>query len=120
MIRTLIRSSTVSRLAGAVAALWLGGGGVAWAGDGQNLGTIQELLSNSSHTGICDTHGISDCPIPSTITQAVLEVAALGNNLLEMIRAQNAIPPGTSVNAGNAAGGTPRMSCDRHDVYARH
>jgi hypothetical protein len=102
MMRTLIRSSTVSRLAGAVAALWLGAGGVAWAGDGQNLGTLQQLLSNGS-TGICDIFPISPCPVPSTITQAVLEIAALGNNLSEMIRAQNAIPPGTSVNAGNAA-----------------
>jgi hypothetical protein len=38
-----------------------------------------------------------------TVTQGVLEVAALGNNVPEMVRAQNSIPPGTSVTAGNAA-----------------
>ena len=108
-MRTSIRSSTVSRLAGAVAALWLGAGGVAWAGDGQNLGTLQQLLDTPS-TGICAIFGISDCPVPSTITQTVLEIAALGNNLVEMVRAQNAIPPGTSVNAGNAAAVPPPCS----------
>jgi hypothetical protein len=110
MMRTLIRSSSVSRLAGAVAALWLCAGGVASAGDGQNLGTLQQLLSNTQNTGLCDGFllpPINPCPIPSTITQAVLEIAALGNNLMEMIRAQNAIPPGTSVNAGNAAAVPP-------------
>jgi hypothetical protein len=106
-MRASIRSSNLSGLAGAVAALWLGAG-VAWAGDGQDLGSLQALLSNSSKTGICDVFMKgSPCPIPSTITQAVLEVAALGNNLLEMIRAQNNIPPGTSVNAGNAAAVPP-------------
>jgi hypothetical protein len=109
VMRTLIRSSTVSRIAGAVVALWLCGGGVARAGDGQDLGSLQALLSNTSSTGICDVFFPKNvpCPIPSTITQAVLEVAALGNNLAEMIRAQNNIPPGTSINAGNAAAAPP-------------
>lgn len=107
-MRASIRSSNLSGLAGAVAALSLCGGGVAWAGDGQDLGTLQALLSNGS-TGICDVFFPKNvpCPIPPTITQAVLEVAALGNNLVEMIRAQNSIPPGTSINASNAAAVPP-------------
>jgi hypothetical protein len=47
------------------------------------------------------------CPQLPTITQGVLEVAGLGNNLPEMVRAQNSIPPGASVTAGNPAAVPP-------------
>jgi hypothetical protein len=46
---------------------------------------------------------MNPCPQLPNITQAVLEVAALGNNLPEVARAQNAIPPQYSVDAGNLA-----------------
>src|SRR5438067_1237369 len=93
--------SIVSRAAGAVLSLWLCAG-AAWAGDGADLGSLQALL-NDPNTGLCKLFGMSSCPVPPTITQAVLEVAGLGNNLPEMVRVQNNIPPGSSVTAGNPA-----------------
>jgi len=104
-MRASIRSSTISRLAGAGAALWLCGAGAAWAGD-MDLGSIQALLSDPS-VGLCKVFNMSSCPRLPTVTQAVLQVAALGNNLPEMIRAQNNIAPGISVTAGNPAAVPP-------------
>lgn len=93
--------SIVSRIAGAAAGIWLCGAGVAWAGDGADLGSLQALLSGTG--GLCQIFSISSCPQVPTITQGVLEVAALGNNLPEMVRVQNNIPPGGAVSAGNPA-----------------
>jgi hypothetical protein len=107
-MRASIRSSTISRIAGAVAGLWLCGAGAAWAGGGSgDLVSIQALLSNGS-TGLCDVFGIKPCFIPPTVSQAALEVAALGNNLFEMLLAQNNIvPKGSRVYAGNPAADPP-------------
>src|SRR3954462_12782637 len=96
-----IRSSIFLRVAGAAAGLWLCGAGAAWAGDGADLGSLQALLSGTG--GLCQIFNIRSCPTVPTITQGVLEVAALGNNLPEMVRAQNNITPGNSVTAGNPA-----------------
>ena len=104
-MRASIRPSNFSGLAGAVAGLWLGAG-VAWAGDGTDLGSLQALLSDPN-TGICKIFNMSFCPKLPTVTQAVLQVAALGNNLPEMVRAQNNIAPGSSANAGNPAAVPP-------------
>jgi hypothetical protein len=107
-MRASIGSLTLSNLSGAVAGLWLCGAGAAWAGDGADLGSIQALLSDPN-TGLCKMFGIpsNTCPQVPTITQGVLQVAGLGNNLPEMVRAQNSIPPGSSVNAGNPAAVPP-------------
>lgn len=99
---TSFRSFRFSGLAGALAALWLCGAGAAWAGDGADLGSLQALLSDPNF-GLCKIFNMTTCPQVPTVTQGVLEVAALGNNLPEMVRAQNSIPPGSSVTAGNAA-----------------
>src|SRR5436190_2954584 len=101
--------SIVSRAAGAVLGLWLCSAGAAWAGDGADLGSLQALLTDPN-TGLCKLFGITSCPVPPTITQAVLEVAALGNNLPEMVRVQNNIPPGGSVTAGNPAVAATNLS----------
>jgi hypothetical protein len=101
IMRVSIRSSTLSRITGAVAALWLYGGGAAWAGGGADLASLQNVIN-----GLCVTFGMTApnaCPQLPNITQAVLEVAALGNNLPEVARAQNAIPPQYSIDAGNLA-----------------
>jgi hypothetical protein len=104
---TSIRYSTISRISGAVAALWLCGGGAAWAGDGGDFGSLKDLLKNGS-TGLCDVFDIEPCPIPPTITQAALEVAALGNSLFQMLLLQNNIlPTGSRVYAGNPAAVIP-------------
>ena len=98
-----IRSFTFSRLAGAVAALWLSGAGLAWAGDGGNdLGTLNNALVD-----LCSlfegTYGVPllSCPQAPTITQAVLQVAAWNLVPTEMISATNSIPLGARVNAGS-------------------
>src|SRR5260370_41668311 len=103
-MRTSIRYSIISRIAGAVAGLWLCGAGAAWAGGGADLVSLQALLTNTQGTGLCDVFGIKPCPVPPTVTQTALEVAALGNNLFEMLLAQNNIlPKGSRVYAGNPA-----------------
>src|SRR5437764_15347352 len=109
-----MKFSVVSRTAGAILGLWLSGAGAAWAGGGgADLGTLQALLSNTQGTGLCDGSGgnppltffglsISPCPIPPTVTQSALEVAALGNSLFGMLLQQNNIVPnGSRVYAGN-------------------
>ena len=97
-----MRPSIVSRVAGAAAGVWLCGAGAAWAGDGVDLGSLQALL-NDPTSGLCSLFKMSSCPVPPTVTQAVLEVAGLGNNLPEMVRVQNNILPRDSVTAGNPA-----------------
>jgi hypothetical protein len=107
-MRASFGSSIVSRLAGAVAGLWLCGAGAAWAGGGggADLTTIQALLSDPN-TGLCKLFNMSSCPQLPTATQAILQVAGLGNNLPEMVGAQNSIPLGSRVTAGNPAAVPP-------------
>src|SRR5277367_4836770 len=81
-------SSTFSRLAGALAALWLYGAGTAWAGDGADLASLNLLLSTPT-TGLCAILNMTTCPQLPTITQAILEVAGLGNSPPEVLAAQN-------------------------------
>jgi len=108
-MRASIRYSTVTRISGAVAGLWLCGAGAAWAGGGTDLVSLQALLTNGQGTGLCDVFGISPCPQPPTVTQTALELAALGNNLFEMLLAQNKIlPKGSRVYAANPAQDPPR------------
>jgi hypothetical protein len=91
------RSFTFSRLAGAVAALWLCCAGAAWAGDGGNdLGTL-----NNAVASLCSAFSLPSCPQVPTVTQGVLQLAAWNLVPTEMIRATNAIAPGTAVDAGN-------------------
>ncbi len=97
---------TFSRLAGALAALWLCGAGAAWAGDGADLASLNQLLSDPT-TGFCKIFNMSTCPQLPTITQGILEVAALANSPPEMIAAQNSIAPGSNVAAGNPAAVPP-------------
>jgi hypothetical protein len=99
-MRTSITSSTISRISGAVAGLWLCGAGAAWAGGGADFGTLTALLTNGD-TGICDLFHIKPCPVVPSITQAALEVAAQGNNLSEMLLLQNQFAPASRVKADN-------------------
>ncbi len=95
---TSIRSRSFSRLAGALGALWLCGAGAAWAGDGGDLGSLQNITN-----GFCAALKMASCPQLPTVAQAILEVAGLENSPPEMVAAQNKIPPGSNVTAGNAA-----------------
>lgn len=102
-------SLTFSRLAGVLAALWLCGVGAAWAGDGADLASLNQLL-NTPTTGLCAILGMKTCPQLPTVTQAILEVAGLGNSPPEIIGAQNSITPGSNVIAGNPAAVPPSDS----------
>ena len=97
---------TFSRLAVALAALWLCGVGTAWAGDGADLASLNQLLSDPT-TGLCKIFNMSTCPQLPTITQGILEVAALANSPPEIVAAQNSIAPGYNVTAGNPAAVPP-------------
>jgi hypothetical protein len=70
-----IRSFTCSRLTGAVAALWLSGAGLAWAGDG---GADQASVNTAWQTfcGTLFSFGVTSCPEVPTVTQGILQLAA--------------------------------------------
>src|SRR6266852_3456824 len=90
--------SRFSRIAGAIAAFWLCGVGAAWAGDGgEDLTGLNSFISSlcSKFLNIPTT----SCPQLPTITQAVLEIAALENAPLELARSLGAAGP--AINVGN-------------------
>src|SRR5205823_14993174 len=99
VMRVYRKSSMNSRVAAWAAAIWLCAAGSAFAGDGgASLGTLQTIIN-----GLCTAFGMSTCPQLPTISQAVLEVAALENSPPEMVRPLNSIDPGNYVDAGNPA-----------------
>jgi len=109
-MRLTVRPAGISRLASVSAAIWMAGAGAAWAGDGgDSLGTIQAIIGPATGaTGFCSLLGMgtnfgTTCPQLPTVTQAILEAAALGLSPPEMVAAQNSIPPGSNVNAANPA-----------------
>src|SRR5208282_4287239 len=103
-MRVTVRHSAVFRLAGVSAAIWMYAG-LAWAGDGgESLTTIQAIIGPpDGASGFCKLLGMNPCPQLPTVTQAILEAAGLGLSPPEMVAAQNSIPPGSNVQAGNAA-----------------
>ena len=113
------RSFTFSRLAGALAGLWLCGAGAAWAGDGGDLASLNQLLS-TPNTGLCAILKIAttNCPQLPTVTQGILEVAALTNSPPEIVGAQNSITPGSNVTAGNPAAGPADIPIDSNTTLA--
>jgi hypothetical protein len=95
--------STISRLAGAVAVLWLCGTGAAWAGGGSgDLVSLNNALGDLC-TVTLPMFGVNlpFCPQAPTTTQGVLQLAAWSVVPPEMFRATNAIPLGSAVDAGN-------------------
>ena len=113
------RSFTFSRLAGALAGLWLCGAGAAWAGDGGDLASLNQLLS-TPNTGLCAILKIAttNCPQLPTVTQGILEVAALTNSPPEIVGAQNSITPGSNVTAGNPAAVPADIPIDSNTTLA--
>ena len=104
-MRASTRFSITSRIAGAVAVLFLCSGEAAWAGNGGSdlageQGVVNALCATFGMTGMM---GAPPCPQLPTLTQAILEAAALGNNLPEMLRTVDNDPPGSAVTAGNPA-----------------
>jgi len=104
MVSASLRSFTFSRLAGAVAALWLCCAGPAWAGDGGNdAGTINTALGEfcTLLEGFPYFVPLPPCPQVPTVTQGILQLAA---GLLVppvMVRATNNTPLGQAVDTGN-------------------
>jgi hypothetical protein len=97
---------TISRLVGAAAALWLCVAGSAWAGGSADSGSVQSLLDS-----VCGSVGLNVgqspfCPQLPTVSQGVLEIAALLNLRPEATRVDVAVP-GTSVYAGNTTAQSP-------------
>jgi hypothetical protein len=91
------KSSIISRAVAWAAAIWLCAAGSAFAGDGgASLGSLQTIID-----GLCTAFNMNICPQLPTISQAVLEVAALENSPPEMVRPLNSIDPGNYVDAGN-------------------
>src|ERR1700730_2327552 len=87
-MRVSVRSSTIARLAGAVAAVWLSGAGSALAGGGVDAGTLQAVLDD-----VCSVFGIpqASCQLlgrgsRDPLTPVVLELSALSNEPLDIIR----------------------------------
>jgi hypothetical protein len=106
-MRMSLGSRSVSRLIGAAAALWLGAGS-AWAGGGSgDAASLASFLANT----LCPLLGYvtpsAPCPQLSSVTELVLENAALENAPPEMVRAMNAFTPTVAVNAGNPPAGEP-------------
>jgi hypothetical protein len=102
------RRSVILRLAPVAAAILICGTGSAWAGDGTNLDSIQAIIGKpDGSSGFCHILNMNPCPQLPTVTQAFLEAAALGLSPPEMVAAQNDIPPGSNVNAGNQAAVPP-------------
>ena len=83
------------RLLATMGVLWLSVG-TAWAGaGGEDLGGLQSVVN-----GMCTTVGLNPCPQLPTVSQAVLEIAGLGNSPAEVVRALGNAGP--AISAGNA------------------
>jgi hypothetical protein len=84
-------SSRINRLTSVSAALWLCcWAGLARAGDGADAGTIQTFLNS-----VCGFLSMASCPQLPTVSQGVVEVAALVYARPEAIRRSQNIAPGS-------------------------
>ena len=109
----MLRSSTISRLAGAAAAIWMYGAGAAWAGTGGSGIPLQPVLD-----GVCMAFvpgaitTPSWCPQLAAATHQVLAIAGLTNQTPDAVRVENfaCTPPGcpqVSINAVNGPAKSP-------------
>jgi hypothetical protein len=92
---------------GAVAGFWLGAGQPARAGGGgSDFAAIETYIGD-----ICTNLGISSsyCPQVPTLSQGILELAALYDSTLEAVRSQFAIPVPPYVDAANPS--RPPATC---------
>jgi hypothetical protein len=99
-MRFSIRYSTISRIAGAVAALWLCGAGAAWAGGGTSAAGLQMALGDQNGTsGLCSLLGMTSCPQLPTVTQLILQMSALATSPPDLVRS----PQGAGLTASSGA-----------------
>jgi len=101
-MQVFIRHSTIVRLFGAFAALWLSAGS-AWAGSGgPDAATLQKILDD-----LCTFLKMTSCPQLPTASQLVLEIAGLETAPPDVVRFEGALSPTAVVNAVNPPAGSP-------------
>jgi hypothetical protein len=103
---------TISRLAGAFAAIWLCCTGSAWAGGG-GVGSVestQGILGANGSSGLCHLLGMTSCPQLPTLTQLVLQFAALQNAPPDTVRGPFGPPPNLKVGVGGLGTNGPNCS----------
>jgi len=101
-------SSTISRLAGSIVAVWLCCAGPAWAGDGGgDVVSSQLFLGNdpNGRNGLCSLLGMTSCPQLPTLTQLVLEFSALQNSPPDILRGPVGAPDGIAPVGGLGSDG---------------
>jgi hypothetical protein len=82
-MRDWVRSSAITRFAGAITAAWLCGMGAAWAGTSGSDAFTQGVLDS-----VCNAVDISteSCPQVPTVTQAILQISGLENAAPDFVR----------------------------------
>jgi hypothetical protein len=100
-VRASVVSFRFSRLARAVAALWLCCAAPAWAGDGADLGSINTAWQTFCGVTLPSFGVKPPCPQIPTITQGILQLTAGQLVPPAMVRATNSTPLGQAVDAGN-------------------
>jgi hypothetical protein len=110
-----VRSSTISALVGAVAAIWLGGVGPASAGAGGGDGGIVQPTLNALCNLMAMTQLAPSCPQLPRATQVILEYAALANVPPDFARGPSA--PGGVFNACSVAG-NEGIACSENALNA--
>jgi hypothetical protein len=111
-MRTLVRSSAISRFAGAVTIGWLCGMGPAWAGGGGSDGGVNQPFLQQ----VCDLVGLppGSCPLLPTLTQIILGISDYQNTPPDFVRG-----PLGNIGSSNpcSVSGTPFELCsDSHAV----
>jgi hypothetical protein len=94
-VSVLIRSSIISRLFNAVAALSLCGSAAAWAGDGGSDQASVDSAWQTFCTGTLSSFGVTSCPHVPTVTQGILQFAA--SQLLPPVVVRANAPTGVSL-----------------------
>src|SRR5215469_2245609 len=99
-MRASIRYSVISRLGGAVGAIWLCGAGAAWAGGGSgDTASAQKDVS-----ALCTLFSMT-CPQLPTVTQLILQITGLENTSPDIARYAESFSPTAAVNAVNPPAG---------------
>src|SRR5215469_9694887 len=100
-MQVFIRRSIFAPLIGAFAAVSLSAGPARAGGGGADAGSLQMVL-----TDVCSALTIP-CPNLPTVSQLVLEIAALKTAPLELVRAVGGLSPVAVVNAVNPTPSSP-------------
>jgi hypothetical protein len=108
-VSRLVRSSIISRLFSALAALWMCGDTAAWAGDGggASFASLQAFITNNvcpfipSPPSLSTPGSFTICPTVPTVSQGVLQLAAYYFSSLGAVRSNFNIPVAPYIDAAN-------------------